>query len=244
MTVFCMNQYIRMGTVQLASALYPFVTEVYIQPFEGFVNSELLGLLALKVLRKLEILVDLSKRAACLITFDGGVRPLLSGLGRSLTFLCIRGLRTISIGFIIEHCLNLRFLSVKCNQSYLSSERPFSSKRLKTETHVLKNLKILEIADDNSNELFDPISPAQDLFSLLSSPSLKNLSVCSQTLTDDLLRDAANVHGFQHLEKVYFCRCENVTISGINLFMKEGSILSKIEFMSIRPSISKQNVDQ
>ena len=212
MTAFCMNQYIRMGTVQLASALYPFVTEVYIQPFEGFVDSELLGLLALKVLRKLEILVDLSKRAACLITFDGGVRPLLSGLGRSLTFLCIRGLRTISIGFIIEHCLNLRFLSVKCNQSYLSSERPFSSKRLKTETHVLKNLKILEIADDNSNELFDPISPAQDLFSLLSSPSLKNLSVCSQTLTDDLLRDAANVHGFQHLEKVYFCRCENVEL--------------------------------
>ena len=89
---------------------------------DGLTDVELLqGLLTLKELRKLGIIVGISLETESLITFDGGVRPLLEGLGSSLTSLKLSGLDAINTGVIVEHCPNLRRLCIAYNQSYLST---------------------------------------------------------------------------------------------------------------------------
>ena len=112
----------RSGSLRLAVALCPLITEVNIVPCDGLTDVELLqGLLTLKELRKLGIIVGISLETESLITFDGGVRPLLEGLGSSLTSLKLSGLDAINTGVIVEHCPNLRRLCIAYNQSYLST---------------------------------------------------------------------------------------------------------------------------
>ena len=86
--------------------------------------------------------------------------------------------------------------------------------------------------------------PPQELLSLLSSPSLKQLHICRcPSLTDGLLLDAANVHGFQKLESIDLQYCPNVTKSGIDLLMNESNPLSDIGLMFMQ-GIRQQNVDE
>ena len=237
----------RSGSLRLAVALCPLITEVNIVLCDGLTDVELLqGLLTLKELRKLGIIVGISLETESLITFDGGVRPLLEGLGSSLTSLKLSGLDAINTGVIVEHCPNLRLLRIAYNKSYLSTERPFSTKRIKTEKPMLKKLEILTIVDNffPNVELFVTISPEDLLLLLSSSPSLKQLSISNcQSLTDALLLDAIKIHGFQKLESIYLSDCPNVSKRGIDLFMNDGSVVSSIWLFSM-PLLCQQNVDE
>ena len=237
----------RSGCLRKAVALCPSITEVNM-PCDGLTDVELLqGLSTLKELRKLAFMDDPSVETESLITFDGGVRPLLEGLGSSLTSLTFCHFPSVNIGVIVEHCPNLRLLDISYNDSYLSTEIPFSTRRIKTEKPMLKKLEILDIADNlfPGAELRPFVTiPPEDLLLLLSSPSLKQLHVhrCA-SLNDDLLRDAANVNGFQKLESIFLSDCPNVSERGIDLFVNGGIVLSYIRLFSM-PLLCQQNVDE
>ena len=223
----------RIGSLRQAVALCPLISEVHIVS-SCLTNVELLGLLKLKGLRKFSIEVFDSRRENQ-ITFDGGVRPLLEGLGSSLTSLKIDHLNAINIGVIVEHCSNLRNLSLIYNTCDVS----FHSDLIRAKKPVLEKLERLNIIDPR----LVPIPP-QDLLSLLSSPSLKQLRICRcPSLTDGFLLDAANVHGFQKLESIDLQYCPNVTKSGIDLLMNESNPLSDIGLMFMQ-GIRQQNVDE
>jgi hypothetical protein len=59
----------------------------------------------------------------------------------------------------------------------------------------------------------------ESLCLLLSSPSLKSISSCD-TLTDDVLQEAANLHSFNKLESFELSECNLVTIKILDLLMK------------------------
>ena len=82
------------------------------------------------------------------------------------------------------------------------------------------------------------------MLSLLSSPSLKKLAIeCDSSLTDGILLDAANVHGFQKLESITLSDCPIVSKLGIDLFMNESNTLSYI-FLKYMQGVSQQNADE
>ena len=232
----------RIGSLKQAVALCPLITEVDIIPCDRLMNAELLGLLELKELRKLEIFLD--DHLENHITFEGGVRPLLVGLGSSLTSLKLSHLDAINIGVIVEHCPNLRLLSLEYNMSYLPSEILSRSNRIDCKEPVLKKLEQLTMFLLHPRDPNFVTIPTQDLLSLLLSPSLKKITIeCCSSLTDNLLLDAANVHGFQKLECMTLDNCANISKRGIDFFMNESNPLSSILFKSMQ-GVSQQNVDE
>ena len=127
----------------------------------------------------------------------------------------------------------------------MPSEIPSRSNRIDCKKPVLKKLEKLKIFIWHPRHIgFDTIPP-QDLLSLLSSPSLMKLAIeCCSSLTDDILFDAANVHGFQKLESMTLLSdCPNVSKRGIDLFINESNALSYI-FLKCMQGVSQQNADE
>jgi hypothetical protein len=77
---------------------------------------------------------------------------------------------------------------------------------------ILNYLEILHLVE------LKAILP-ESLCLLLSSPSLKSISSCD-TLTDDVLQEAANLHSFNKLESFDLSECNFVTIKILDLLMK------------------------
>jgi hypothetical protein len=108
-------------------------------------DIDLLDLLSLENLRKLSI----EGGEECKITFDGGVAPILEGLGISLTSQTLAELPCVNIRAITKYCPNLRFLFLVMNHSYSliwpeEERKPFTSKPIK-EDPVLKKLESLHL---------------------------------------------------------------------------------------------------
>jgi hypothetical protein len=135
----------RSGSLGLAASLCSSVIKVRIVTQEGLSDIDLLDLLSLENLRKLSI----EGGEECKITFDGGVAPILEGLGISLTSQTLAELPCVNIRAITKYCPNLRFLFLVMNHSYSliwpeEERKPFTSKPIK-EDPVLKKLESLHL---------------------------------------------------------------------------------------------------
>jgi hypothetical protein len=91
----------RSGSLGLAVSLCSSVIKVRIVTQVGLRDIDLLGLLSLENLRKLSI----GGGEEYQITFDGGVAPILEGLGNSLTSLTLAELPCVNIRSITEYLL-------------------------------------------------------------------------------------------------------------------------------------------
>ncbi|XP_046654169.1 uncharacterized protein LOC124344613 [Daphnia pulicaria] len=148
---------LRSNSLPLALPLCHLVNQVSICVTKELKDSDLLCLLSIKMLRKLEI----GGSSFCLITgetaitFDGGVAPLLKAFGRSLETLMLGGIKLVCLSSIIEFCPNLISLFISGTSGSFKDE-----------------------------DLFQV--PADILFVLLSFPSLEKISIgLCDSLTDE-----------------------------------------------------------
>ena len=209
----------KLGSLGLAAFMCSeTVTEVKIRAQRGITNVELLGLLQLKNLCELSINGEPAEEV---ITFEGGVAPLLVAFGKSLTLLDLERLKITEsdIGIIFENCsllTNLRFFEVNILQSeFIRSEK------------ILSKLKFLYVeCDFAEGDEF----PSYYLTSLLSSPELSQISIrFSDTLTDQVLLDAANRNQFLKLKQLEIVYCHVVTKKGIDVFFNDNNSLKKVD---------------
>ena len=231
----------RSGSLGLAASLCASVIRVRIVTQEGLSDIDLLGLLALENLREL----SLGGGEECQITFDGGVAPILEGLGKSLTSLTLAELPCVNIRAITEYCPNLRFLFLVMNHSYSlawpeEERKPFTSKPIKIDPE-LKKLESLHLVCV-SHLWSTSVIPSESFPSLLSSPELVHLYVKDcVTLTDEILQKAALLHQFENLKHLELEQCNSVTKQGIDSLMNENNPLKVIKLWECR-SITRQNV--
>ncbi len=204
---------------------------------EGLTDDELPVLSALTMLEDLTI----ASTGDVYLTFGGGVYPLLKAIGNSLDALNLHGLMDeVDIYAIIEFCPNLKKLVFFLNPVYSTAKfgTGHNPKRRRTEHTILQNLETLSITDIFSIEFSEYQSgefPHESLLLLLSSPSLKKISVNNcDTLTDDILSQAVHLHGFTRLKSLKILGCPNVTNRGIDLFMNETNPLRRIHVYSQR----------
>ena len=163
------------------------------------------------------------------ITFNGGIFPLLTHFGSSLTSLTLENFLedkfSANIRTIVEFCPKLESLTlarVHCSLERLKDESSRPSKQVKMDP-LLKHLKYLEI------DCFSLDSDDFDL--LLASPGLVTLKIENNySIKDEILEKAAQLHQFKNLEYLKLYRCIFVTNKGVALFMNESNSLKKIEF--------------
>ena len=208
----------------------PFVTKVEIELVEGITNVELLGLLKLENFCELTISVGYKVREQ--ITFEGGVAPLLVAFGKSLTLLELCRLESeTDIGIILENCPVLTTLHLFCvniQQSEFLSQK------------ILSKLKFLSIACEVNLSEF----PTYFLISLLSSPELFKVSLTAlDSLTDQVLLDAANRNQFCNLEELRIHFCYVVTKLGIDVFLNNKNSLKKVGLYQC-VSLNKEDEDE
>ena len=205
----------KIGSVGLAASMCSSVTKVIIELQEGITNVELLGLLKLKNLCELSIT---GEYAVAEITFEGGVAPLLKAFGKSLTLLKLEHFESeADIGIIFENCpvlstLHLNHINIR-ESEFLRSQK------------ILSKLKFLTVSCDSD---YDPF-PSYYLTSLLSSPELSEISIrFSNSLTDQVLLDAAKRNQFCKLEELEIVSCHNVRNKGIDIFFSDQNSLKVI----------------
>ena len=223
----------KIGSLGLAAFMCPFVTKVEMELQEGITDVELLGLLKLKNLCELSINREYAGTVREQITFEGGVAPLLVAFGKSLTLLKLENLKIkTDIGIIFENCPVLSTLDLFC----VNVQQPEFLRSQK----ILSKLKFLTVLRDPDHDEF----PSYYLTSLLSSPELCKVSLTVQdSLTDEILLDAANRHQFLKLEELILEYCHVVTKLGIDVFFNDNNCLKKIELFECA-SLNEQDEDE
>ncbi len=225
------------GCLRLAGSLCPFVTHVNIRNLAGVTDSELLGLRVLERLTDLQISnIVRNVPNACLITYDGGLAPLLKAVGASLKTLTLVYLPIfICLSSVIEYCPNLNCLNLCCrystsdNGSEEEVYRP-AIKRAKT-VFVWNDLKQLRISNIIYHNRFHE-APLEELL-LSSSPDLEELVFFScDNLSDDVLRHVFQFRSFNSLERLEFWNCDYVSKVGIDFFMNGENNLKKLGIMN------------
>ena len=220
------------GSLGLVASLCPSVTSLDIELITGLTDSEMLGLLSLKNVNKLEI-SELYDGSSTAVTFERGMVPLLKGFGSSLKELSLFYLEDVNIRTIIDFCPKLQSLVLDENQSYSTTvstkedEKPHHSKRCRMEQKpsVLRNLEKLRVIYHSEE---DKIS-SEDLLSLLSSPSLIDIYIGKcDNLTDYIFERASEIHQFLSLEKLTLYGCRTLTGRGIDVVMNKKTALKTI----------------
>jgi hypothetical protein len=209
---------------------------VKVEFITGLTDSDLLGLLSLENVNELEI--HGNDFNSTVLTFEGGVVPLLKGFGSTLKELELSSLEDVNIRAIIDFCPKLQSLTLD-NESYSTTVSakedaiPSHSKRSRMEQKpsVLKNLEKLCVVYPPENEY--PSEEAKissaDLLSLFSSPSLIDIDIQScSNLTDYIFERASEIHQFLSLKKLTVCHCQYVTHKSIDVVMNKKTPLSKI----------------
>ena len=219
------KDYYKTGNLQKSLILCPNVTKVNLSMSNDgrFEGTEILSLVSLKKVCSIDILhfdcfsVVWSHNVQCRIdrgiNFDS-VFSLPQKLGCRIKRLNLQGLLVVDIPAIMKFCPNLEILIIcncKNNQStdQTNAERP-----------ILKNLQALYLRNFFTSE---------NLFALLSSPSISRLKISEcDTLTDSVLRRASNLHSFRNLKYLYLYACSSVTKKGIDIFLQESNPLTEI----------------
>ena len=211
-TLYTSGTPFKSNCLQLALPLCHLVNQVSICVTKELKDSDLLCLLSIKMLLKLEIGgSDLRLKGKTAITFDGGVAPLLKVFGRSLETLMLGGVKLVCLSSIINFCPNLITLFISGASGSFKDENLF---QVEKKPPILKELKVL-------NCYFQV--PADILLLLLSFPSLENISIgrCD-SLTDEILVEAFKSHRFKHLQKLELVICDSVTWRCIRALLLNG----------------------
>ena len=224
----------RHGSFELAASICPFVSnlELYINTISDLVtitDEELLGLFALKNLQKFTFHGIFFNGNESLITFNGGIVPLLKANGMSLHYLKIyTTLFSVDVALLIELCPNLLNLELYCRYVSTSQDEPPNPNRTKTDSFVLNRLETLEINGCHGSPI-----PSDNLVRLLCAvPTLASLvfEFCT-SLTDDVIQKVFECHSFPCLRKLELKCCNFVTNKGIDLFMTEENALETIRII-------------
>jgi hypothetical protein len=212
---------LRSNSLPLALPLCHLVNQVSICVTKELKDSDLLCLLSIKMLRKLEIGgSSFCQTGETAITFDGGVAPLLKAFGRSLETLMLGGIKLVCLSSIIEFCPNLISLFISGASGSFKDEDLF---QVKNKPPILKELKVLTCYFQ---------VPADILFVLLSFPSLEKISIgLCDSLTDEVLLEAFKSHRFKHLQKLELFFCDSVTWRCIRVLLLNGC--DSLEVMSL-----------
>jgi hypothetical protein len=157
-------------------------------------------------------------------TFNGDMVPLLNMIGNSLTELSLCGFDSLNICSIIDCCPNLRQLK-------LSNSRDFSADPERHEYFNIEERKTFEQLEKLTVSSVN-ISP-ENLFTLMSSSSLKFIVVekC-ETLNDEILQQASDLHSFPNLEYLELNECDFVTVKGLNVLSSESNPLKEMKISS------------
>ncbi len=222
--------------LRLVASLCPSLICLIISNPRGITDFNLLGLSGLERLSEFKLSgLQEDFPETGVISFDGGLAPLLKTRGSSLTKLrfdyCLS--IAINLGILIECCPNLEHLTLNfCRYSSLTRQdkiglmasRPSKLKKTDFMWEHLEKLKLWAYYQED-----DPHSdiPREVLLFMLSrSPNLKHLHLRDcQTLDDDLLRQVFLSHQFKTVEFVVFDSCDSITKAGIDLFMDESNSL-------------------
>lgn len=214
------------GGLGLVVSLCPSLTCVVIDFIKGLTDKDLLSLIPLQ-LRELRISNSYPpKEDEVEFTFDGGVGPLLKEVGSSLMILDTIFFDVVNIWTIFELCPNL--VSLSLNDHRIGSERsPVIEPNVFPILSEFSTLKKLHICQG-----FD-LTP-EILFFLLSSPSLKIISITDcAALTDDV-RDLVKCHRLQNLKELKLMYCESLTKEGVDALMTHHNSLKSISFCSCK----------
>jgi hypothetical protein len=236
------------GDLRLALSLCPSLTVLRIVEADGFSNTDLLSLMALKNIRELSIYGDLKlqNHTTSKLTFNGGVVPLLKAIGIMLKRLKLENLKNVNIETVVEFCPNLLKFCLIDNLSYTTSCQKVQKSvifQLSKEISMFQKLKILEIFILTSRSNSDRLIPLETLVPLLSSPLLSNITILScDSLTDHVLFAAAKLHHFQNLEKLLLQNCHYVTKLGIDILMQDGNVLERVELNDCMKVSSQKNM--
>jgi bacterioferritin-associated ferredoxin len=108
---------------------------------------------------------------------------------------------------------------------------------------VLRNLEKLWVCDSDDDEVEEANISSQDLLSLLSSPSLIDITIFKcDNLTDYIFERASEIHQFLSLEKLTVCHCQYVTHKSIDVVMNKKTPLSKI-YIGSCDNITDDDID-
>ncbi len=218
--------------VRLATSFCPFLNRLSIDHLHGITDSDLLSLTTLERLSILNITCLLPRDFASpaprdygSLTFDRGLALVLKAIGPSLKQLELEELfMSICLESILEYCPNLEILSISdCSYDDEESSRP--SKRAKTQ-FAWPNLKKLQLTESSSSTIGYELPPESLLLALTSAPNLEELEIYNcETLDDDILHEAFQIHSFTKLSSLTLCKCKAVTKSGVDLFIQNGNAL-------------------
>ena len=228
------------GSLELIAFLCPALTRVNVGSIGLKEERDLLSLSTLERLTELKIVCTVSD----ILTFSGGLVPLLSVKGNSLTSLELLNLNPIrrfstNIPILIKFCPNLTCLKLWRN-SYTTTrwmeERmgTIQRKRIKLKNFKFKKLKRLTLCGEILSE---------DWMCLLSSPSLTDIEIRScGALTDHVLQEAVQSNEFNQLKKLDLFDCNLVTEKSIELFMTESNPLTEINLNCCK-KLTKKDVE-
>jgi hypothetical protein len=214
-TLYTSNAPYKDNSLPLALSLCHSINNVSICVTKDLKDRDLLCLLSIKTLHKIDIYrsklwVGLPNETG--ITFDGFVVPLLKVFGRSLKTLMLESLHLVCISSIIELCPNLTTLYIGGVLGSFKKERDLF--KIEKKPPILKELKVLYCV---------AYIPVDIIMLLLSSPLLNTIGISRcVALTDDVLLKTVKHHQYKHLKKLELVYCSSVTGSGIEAFLVNG----------------------
>jgi hypothetical protein len=198
------------GSLQVALSMCNSLTRVTIYATRGFKDSDLLGLIVIKVLRGLKILRS-DSNAFNEMTFEGGLCSLLKVIGNSLEAFGTDCFDSICIPTIAELCPNLTALYFK-DAGGMLIENELIYLQTERNPNIFKKL----------THVYCWSIPSDILLFLLCSPLLEDIRFFyCRSLTDEVLRRAANYHGFHKLEILHLRNCHVVSEYGINVLLQD-----------------------
>ncbi len=227
------------GSLGRVASLCPFVTLFSIGLLSGLTDSDLLGLLCLQNVNTLQI-YNYDYRRSHMVTFKGGVGPLLKGFGSTLKVLDLNALEEVifNIPVIIHFCPKLESLDINIPTTMGIKKHVAQNPQIKTEPSVLKNLVKLTITHDKETVKEAKIS-SEDMLSLLSSPNLSDVSLSGCLYLDSVFKKAYKVHQFHNIVNLKIIGC-SLSKKGINVFWNDKNPLTGIEIRDC--NISKKDL--
>ena len=221
--------------------LCPSIVKLELNLDKGFMDTELLCLISLKMLR--EFIINRRKGDEIDITFDGGVAPVLKVIGRSLENLNLSCFDVTNLWIVVNFCPNLISLTIcryflRSNTFNMRSHKSRLRSVCKTEyfeNSVLSDLENLKL--DCGNNISSDI-----LLFLLSSPTLIKIDIRNcDTLTDDIFLVAFKLHEFQSLNMLHLRSCSLVTYQVVDVLMIDGNPVFSISTVACQ-NITKADV--
>ncbi|XP_064620582.1 uncharacterized protein LOC135483542 [Lineus longissimus] len=206
----------------------PFLTTVYLVNPPS--NEALLCLSNLR-LKDLTLACD---SGSSLITFNGGICPLLQKVGHTLEKLALGDINRIDVGVIGLHCRNLLHLQLdfydlsEVHLDFTSSETLVCQNDIKPFTKIQSiNCRIEGISIGDFSYV---------LQSLLSGcASLKSLSLHHlDSFSDNLLQEVLLCNKMQDLEELYLTSCDNVSGNVIEDLLRNDNQLCKMELINCK----------